>query len=239
MKTLRTFFRALVMAVALAVVAMWGLSGWPMPPAAHQLAGRLSEWTNQLAARSNSSDAPPPSAPEIDTGRQTTGAAPPVWKVNGPADAPSPGAVAPLPMESPPPFAEAAPLDEAARSVVQASATSGDADDRVRLAAGTGPAEPPDVLAAGATDGVPASDASNQSDTVLAAIGRQLRNLGATEYALERWDGQAPLYRFTCEVAIADNADFHRHFEATESSPYVAMSQVLSQVKSWRDEAAQ
>jgi hypothetical protein len=73
-----------------------------------------------------------------------------------------------------------------------------------------------------------------ESDAVLAAIGRQLQSLGAIEYSLERW-GEPALYRFRCDVAIGDNPDFHRHFEATEASPYVAMSQVLAEVKSWRD----
>jgi hypothetical protein len=124
-----------------------------------------------------------------------------------------------------------------------AAATTGGAAPPVRLASGELGAGPmgsgdSDVVHAGGDSPPLSGDSAHRSDAVLAAIGRQLQGLGAIEYRLERWAGQTPLYRFTCQVAIGDNPDFHRHFEATEESPYVAMSEVLSQVQSWRSAAA-
>ena len=69
-------------------------------------------------------------------------------------------------------------------------------------------------------------------------IERQLRELGATYYLLERWGEQDGLYRFQCRVAVTDDAQLVRHFEATGSQPLDAMRTVLGDIQSWRSGVA-
>ena len=63
---------------------------------------------------------------------------------------------------------------------------------------------------------------------------KRLQQLGATYYLLESWGGQQQLYRFYCKMAVGGNPNYTRYFEAIESDPLRAMSQVLGQVESWR-----
>ena len=69
-------------------------------------------------------------------------------------------------------------------------------------------------------------------------IERQLRELGATYYLLERWGEQDGLYRFQCRLAVTDDAQLVRHFEATGSQPLDAMRTVLGDIQSWRSGVA-
>jgi hypothetical protein len=91
-----------------------------------------------------------------------------------------------------------------------------------------------------AKDGAIARDGrqppTGDSDPELTAMQLRLRTLGATQYTLEKWGEGSPLFRFQCDVAIAENPDHCRHFEATERSPQHAMTAVLQQVESWRGE---
>jgi len=61
----------------------------------------------------------------------------------------------------------------------------------------------------------------------------RLRQLGATYYLLESWGSQEQLYRFYCRVAVDENADYTRYFEAIHADPFQAMRQVLQQVEAW------
>ena len=70
------------------------------------------------------------------------------------------------------------------------------------------------------------------------SIQDRLRQLGATYYLLESWGSHQQLYRFYCKMAVGGNADYTRHFEATNSDPLHAMTQVLRQVVRWRDGGA-
>jgi len=62
---------------------------------------------------------------------------------------------------------------------------------------------------------------------------RRLEQLGATYYLLETWGRGGELYRFHCKMAIGENPNFTRQFEATDSDPMVAMRRVLDEVESW------
>lgn len=64
---------------------------------------------------------------------------------------------------------------------------------------------------------------------------RRLRQHGATYYLLETWGQSGELYRFHCRMAVASNASYTRHFEATDRDALKAMSDVLAQVESWRN----
>lgn len=64
---------------------------------------------------------------------------------------------------------------------------------------------------------------------------RRLEQLGATYYLLETWGRGGALYRFHCKMAIGENPNFTRQFEATDSNPMVAMRRVLSEVETWHE----
>lgn len=63
---------------------------------------------------------------------------------------------------------------------------------------------------------------------------RKLREYGATYYLLETWGTSGDLYRFHCRMAVSNNPNYTRHFEATDRDALQAMSQVLSRVEAWR-----
>ena len=66
------------------------------------------------------------------------------------------------------------------------------------------------------------------------AMERRLREYGATYYLLETWGKDGELYRFHCKMAVGNNPNYTRHFEATDSDALKAMGQVLERVEAWR-----
>lgn len=66
------------------------------------------------------------------------------------------------------------------------------------------------------------------------AMERRLRENGATYYLLETWGNEGELYRFHCKMAIGNNPNYTRHFEATDRDALKAMAQVLERVEAWR-----
>ena len=71
------------------------------------------------------------------------------------------------------------------------------------------------------------------------AMERRLRENGATYYLLETWGNDGELYRFHCKMAIGNNPNYTRHFEATDRDALKAMAQVLERVEAWRSERLQ
>jgi hypothetical protein len=67
------------------------------------------------------------------------------------------------------------------------------------------------------------------------AMERKLREFGATYYLLETWGNEGELYRFHCKMAIGNNPNYTRHFEATDRDALKAMAQVLEKVEMWRE----
>ena len=67
------------------------------------------------------------------------------------------------------------------------------------------------------------------------AMERRLREFGATYYLLETWGNEGELYRFHCKMAIGNNPNYTRHFEATDRDALKAMAQVLEKVEMWRE----
>lgn len=63
---------------------------------------------------------------------------------------------------------------------------------------------------------------------------RRLREYGAIYYLLETWGNEGELYRFHCKMAIGNNPNYTRHFEATHRDALQAMTQVLEQIEQWR-----
>lgn len=113
-------------------------------------------------------------------------------------------------------FPEAAPLDHAspggAQSSVSASAPS------VAVAPGIAP---------------PAS--GQGANERFAQVQERLRALGATYYLLETWGHDGTLFRFHCKMAVAEDPNYTRQFEATDTDALRAMEWVLDQVVRWRE----
>jgi hypothetical protein len=80
----------------------------------------------------------------------------------------------------------------------------------------------------------PPSETTNPGADWFTWTQQRLRDLGATYYLLETWGRNGELYRFHCNMAIAGNPDYTRHFEATDASAGKAMRAVLEQVEAWR-----
>ncbi len=62
-----------------------------------------------------------------------------------------------------------------------------------------------------------------------------LRSHGAAEYTLENWGGKKQLYRFRCAVALGENEDHTRQFEAVHADPLRAVHDVVGEVTSWQN----
>ena len=76
--------------------------------------------------------------------------------------------------------------------------------------------------------------AVSQAVDDLATRAAGLRQLGASYYALEEWGVDSALYRFHCKMAMREDANICRHFEAVDASASVAVDRVLNQVLAWR-----
>jgi len=50
---------------------------------------------------------------------------------------------------------------------------------------------------------------------------------------LETWGVTGELYRFSCNVALSDQGQATRHFEATDTSPAKVIEAVVKQVEAW------
>jgi hypothetical protein len=81
---------------------------------------------------------------------------------------------------------------------------------------------------------VQAGGAAWQQPEDFGGMERKLREHGAVYYLLETWGSEGEQYRFHCRMAIANNPNYTRHFEATDRDALKAMSQVLSRVEAWR-----
>lgn len=88
---------------------------------------------------------------------------------------------------------------------------------------------PPAIPAARADDGTqPASRPTFQE------VQLELRRRGVTYSLLETLGPSGERYRFHCNVAVAGNARYTRHFEATSADPIAAMYCVLGQIEAWQ-----
>jgi hypothetical protein len=87
---------------------------------------------------------------------------------------------------------------------------------------------------AGPADAVVRAGQSLQQPDPFTAMERKLRQYGATYYLLETWGNNGELFRFHCKMAIGNNPNYTRHFEATDRDALRAMSQVLERVETWR-----
>jgi hypothetical protein len=62
----------------------------------------------------------------------------------------------------------------------------------------------------------------------------QLRRLGAATYVLEPWGSGQKLFRFQCEMPIAEGDAMTQQFEAIAADPAVTVQQVVAEVSTWQ-----
>jgi hypothetical protein len=67
----------------------------------------------------------------------------------------------------------------------------------------------------------------------LAQIERRLQQLGASYYRLEEWGNQREFYRFSCDMAIGDDPNLARSFQAIRGDRVEAMTDVLGQIEAF------
>jgi hypothetical protein len=84
-----------------------------------------------------------------------------------------------------------------------------------------------------ASSGVPTLAGSSLQEQ-LAPFLQQLRDQGAIEYALEKWGNEGQLYRFRCDLPLAESDQLTRQFEAIHHEPRESIAQVLAKVTTWR-----
>ncbi len=214
-------FRALVMMVCLIAIPLAALFGSSLPDAIKALKeGRwptLATIAQGPAAKSSTTLEEPPkfepaAAPMASNAAMSVPS--PVSPVEeGPTQVPTP---MPLPSE-PPAMAASCPPDAMQRPASAVVPTHYEtAADPVARPLRLPPAPP--------------QPAENDPYT---RIQNRLRQLGATYYLLESWGGQQQKYRFYCKMAVGGNPNYPHVFEANDTDPLRAMSQVLQQVESW------
>lgn len=75
--------------------------------------------------------------------------------------------------------------------------------------------------------------ATGQADP-FTSMERKLREYGATYYLLETWGNDREMFRFHCKMAIGNDPNYTRHFEAIDRDALRAMHQVVGRVEAWR-----
>jgi hypothetical protein len=121
---------------------------------------------------------------------------------------------------SPPGVAPQGPTISPARAVDLTSAT-------VIPAAYNAPIASPPTSAGAAAATLSGGNSFNE-------IRQRLAAAGASHFQLESWGHSGDLYRFSCEVPLAADPDFTRHFQVTAADPLAAMAQVLQEIEAWR-----
>lgn len=131
-----------------------------------------------------------------------------------------------VPRGAPSPIDRSA-IDEASRP------SAGEVRDPAAPSAYPAASAAPSREPSGQLSGQPSAAPLDQPER-FTAMERKLREHGAVYYLLETWGNEGELYRFHCRMAIANNPNYTRHFEATDRDALKAMSQVLARVEAWR-----
>ncbi len=229
-------FRIFVMLSCLIIVPMAAIFGSAFPDVVKAvLVDRIMQWATgklpESAPTANTegfSTVAPGPAPAVDLGGAPTNAADaPRWGSHGgPAET------------SAPPFAGNA------GQVVPAAATSAAVQNDHQQASYIAPAgQSPLQTGHGRPGGAPGDaagasapswSASEAQADPFTAMERKLREYGATYYLLETWGNQREMFRFHCKMAVGNDPNYTRHFEAIDSDALRAMNQVVNRVEAWR-----
>ncbi|MEX0939172.1 MAG: hypothetical protein WDZ59_15025 [Pirellulales bacterium] len=229
--SLAVALRALVMLSCLVALPVWAISGKSLPELTETVLARLDQWRadREVSTFADSSD--------DDAGLLSEAA--PNWTEYTPPGAPGPSE----PVHRETPAAPAEQANDGADDLLKVGRHGHDGQHADRTTSPTPDGNSPEQLdpfrenpSDSAREAATGPPPSAEADAELAAVQHRLRSLGATQYTLEKWGQGSPLFRFQCDVAIADNPDHCRHFEATQRTPEHAMTAVLQQVESWRGE---
>lgn len=66
------------------------------------------------------------------------------------------------------------------------------------------------------------------------AIERELKEMGAKYYRLEKWGSRGELFRFSCYVSPKDRHPYQKYFQAIDSDEIRVMECVLDDIRAWR-----
>lgn len=227
-------FRIFVMLSCLIIVPMAAIFGSAFPDVVKAvLVDRIVQWaTGKLPENSPNANtegfstvAPGP-APVVEMGDAPANVSDaPRWGSPSPADA------------SAPPFAGNA------GQVVPAAATNVGNQTNQQASYIGAPGQSPPQTGLGYAGGTPANiagasaaawpAAEAQADP-FTAMERKLREYGATYYLLETWGNQREMFRFHCKMAVGNDPNYTRHFEAIDTDALRAMHQVVNRVEAWR-----
>jgi len=247
-------FRALVMLACLVVVPLAAIFGSAFPEVVRSV---LVDRVLGYATGKPSSSDPGPTASETDVSR-----APAYGAANVQGGSASLESAAPWPTASPAPGGSAQPSrDLQAGGALRTGPSAGAVpasfsvpaqppawnsqeaqraqDVRPYAMPTQSPAGTPNYagtssIAAGSPQAPGEAHSADAATDPFRSMERQLRQQGATYYLLETWGTEGELYRFHCKMAVAGNANYTRHFEATDRDALSAMRHVLEQVDAWR-----
>ncbi len=219
-------FRIFVMLSCLIIVPMAAIFGSAFPDVVkavlvdrimHWATGKLPENTPSASAEGFSTVAPVhrgDTRPAVVAGTEA-----PPWM--------APGAPPSQVLPATATVAEPSGAHQQASYIASAGQSPLQAGVNVPAQAANGPAAP-----AGEPWGSAPADAAQAEP--FTSMERKLREYGATYYLLETWGNDREMFRFHCKMAIGNDPNYTRHFEAIDHDALRAMHQVVNRVEAWR-----
>jgi len=95
-------------------------------------------------------------------------------------------------------------------------------------------AEPFLEPAAGVAIENPNSSVASRLTVQVEPLLAKLRELGVSQYRLEKWGNTGQMYRFCCAMPLAQSDEVTRQFEAVSDSPETSIEQVVGEVSVWQ-----
>jgi len=241
-------FRIFVMLACLIIVPMAAIFGSAFPDVVKSvLVDRIMEWStgksreapNEPATGGFGTVAPATRPNQPTTERAANDA--PLWGNSQASNQPSAGAWQAQPSPGAVQVQPVAAVGVDPQGGTQTAAFASPAGAQVPHYPGVGQPDPTQAALADAREPGPypaaaagASPQPTEQCDRFTAIQRRLREHGATYYLLETWGNAGELYRFHCKMAVGNNPNYTRHFEATDRDPLRAMNVVLERVEAWR-----
>ncbi len=247
-------FRIFVMLSCLIIVPMAAIFGSAFPDVVKSvLVDRLVSLSTGKPPEPSASEPDPHGFREVTSTAAAEAAPAPRWGTQAataswqaPGTPPATGAV--VPVGGPPPgkgFSQsasfAAPATASAPPRVGGPVSPAGGSPYVRGPAGVpNGANGPNGTVTGVVSAAPSACGPDRTACPLeqpdrfTEIERKLREYGATYYLLETYGSQGELYRFHCRMAVANNGQYTRLFEATDRDALKAMADVLGRVEAWR-----
>lgn len=80
------------------------------------------------------------------------------------------------------------------------------------------------------------AEQSPHSQRNFPAIERELKDMGAKYYRLEKWGSRGELFRFSCFVSSKGPYSYQKYFQAIDSDEILVMERVVGDIRVWRGE---